>query len=367
MKPSFLALTVILPLFLGGTSAQAQEAPSPENMFRWFPQGNYETVTFKNNTAAQNSDGFHKLKDIHYIHNAWNKFLLIPEALKKHWAWMVEMKLVKVLVSINTKFDDSPGNKQWTYNTGYQTYRAKHIGDPLQIITFSPDINLGKIVQNQAGVTKTDKLIRDIPVYQVQNQHRLFGKQVFYIYITDQNQILASTSLTWLVKMVQAGYGEIPGVYETFPFPELLEVINDLHDAWVFDDQSASMSAIAEKLKMEGKSKKFIKKFNKPWKRLEDYIFDYPPTQLHINTRTKFFIPDGFMEKFFMARNRPEALTSEKEYYQNFLEKDANFAITVYADPYLEKERERILKEKADRLKAKETKASASSTQEKAK
>ena len=358
MKLRPFAAVILLVLFAGNASAQVQL--SPEEMFRWFPAGKYMAASYKNNLAAQNSDGFHKLKGLDFIHQYWEETLLLPPALKKHWTHLTEMTSVKIVVKMSEKPTQAGrGGVLITYSVNGDKYVVNHFGFALQVINFPEDIKLHKMLSEQREVEKTEDIIKNIPLYFVKDNFRKSSKEDFYLAVAPENVVLSCVSKDHLKRMIQAGYNDIPNVYVDFPFPNLMDMLPSLHDSWQFSSYEASYNALMQKLEKDGVPSSKTEGLGVIPSSINDYIFSSPPSSLKASLPDDTFLPSEIMFKAMTEREK--VITSggtsinRKLFKHHYVEAH----LTIYTDEYVAKQNEilRKARERRDKNQKKEEKS----------
>ena len=245
MKKGLLTIALITMFTL---SLPAQEKLTFDEMFRWFPAGKYEGITFKDNHAARTMPGFKILKDVDINLSRWHKEVMIPATLKEHWLNMTQMQSVKVVVSVGK---DSPksarGGRTMSFLMGEEYYCANSFGYRMQVINFSPDLDLLRLALAQEGVTQEKETLGDYPLFFADIENPNNRTLDFHFCITPENQILASNNKEMLEKMVAAGTDLAPSVTNDFPFPQVRDHFDEFGQYWKLMYWGSMLQAIFNK------------------------------------------------------------------------------------------------------------------------
>lgn len=256
----FVAL-IILCISLAASILHAQERLTPEEMFRWFPEGKYDGASFYHLSAVKNLPAYQMISDKEGLGD-WNDSMLLPSILKDRWDYSIEMTNVKIgVLQQETVPRNNKRNRFKQYSIGDKTYVTNHIGYPMQVISFPAELNLIKLINSQRGIIITDEIISGLPVYYDETEKTsVWTPDNYYFCITPENYFLACENLQLLDRMVKTGQYLIPSVMDDFPFPYLLDMFPDLNQQWRINDNTASLNALLIKLEKDEVEQSLIDK-----------------------------------------------------------------------------------------------------------
>lgn len=383
MRKILLAITLISMFSL---SLPAQEQLSFEEMFRWFPEGKYEGITFKDNDAANTMAGFTILKDVSYGFVRWDEDVMAPGTLKNHWLNMTQMQSVKVVVSVDgsDKIDAGRGGRVMRYKLGDKLYNANSFGFKMQVINFPPEVDLVALALAQECVRKETEVLGEFQLYFADIENP--SKQItdFYFCITPENQILASSSKEMLTKMVAAGSGLQTSVVAEFPFPEARELLPSLNQSWKLMYWGSMLKAIflkAEKDEVDNSNLDRVRSSLEGMPpRITDYQFsDIPVVRTyHLHSDSESAKKDYSNSKQYEGKRRPQVSQPESAWWRDLNTRyslDGNLFVETltYTEPVTKKMKELLALENMGRdeilakHKAQQEKAKKENKQEKAK
>lgn len=135
----------------------------------------------------------------------------------------------------------------------------RYIGDSLTVFrsTNLPDLLKNALLAGE--IEKTGKKIRKKPVYRMKGRGRRNQSQPFYLFATAFDELLISTHVKGIRKMLAVAEGNAPGILEDNRYSGLVEAIPDLSLYWTASFPQLSFKRILDLRKSFGMSEEELK------------------------------------------------------------------------------------------------------------
>lgn len=223
----------VFALFALISLANVQEELTPEDIFRWVPEGEYSRIYHLDKVALEKAD---TLEWFETVTGHWPQqfpYEPLPVSMKDEFESRTIFQMARIKVSLWKKGDKVEAG---TNPTGYSTVGGKsfmytNIGEHLFVYRFADASLLIKNALKAGEISSTDTTVMDMPVYAFTH-----SGEPFYLLGTDSQEVLLTRTLKLLRLMVSTGFGQTPGMFHDQNYADLIELTPTLGQYWTAYD-----------------------------------------------------------------------------------------------------------------------------------